>query len=68
MGYPLREEIAAALAASLGTGQARALGNARTLARAQRASARARRGKPSRPHSAATRAKISAGMKKPPPG
>ena len=41
-----REEIAAALAASLGTGQARALGNARTLARAQRASARARRGKP----------------------
>ena len=41
-----REEIAAALAASLETGQARALENARALARAQRASARTRRGKP----------------------
>ncbi len=38
-----REEIAAAQAASLETGQARALAHARTLARAQRASARARR-------------------------
>ena len=44
-----REEIAAALAASLETGQDRALEHAKTLARAQRASARARRGKPSGP-------------------
>jgi hypothetical protein len=42
-----REESAAGLAASLQVGQGRALENARTLARAQRASARARRGKPS---------------------
>jgi integrase len=44
-----QEEIATALAASLETGRARALENARDLARAQRASARARRGKPSGP-------------------
>jgi hypothetical protein len=41
-----RQEIAAGLAASVETGQARALEYARTLARAQKASARARRGKP----------------------
>jgi integrase len=45
----LRQEIAAGLAFSLQEGQARALGNASTLARAQRASARARRGNPSGP-------------------
>ncbi len=41
----LRREIAAGLAASLQKGQGRALEVARTLARAQKASARARRGK-----------------------
>jgi integrase len=41
-----RQEIAAGLVVSLETGQARALEYARTLARAQKASARARRGKP----------------------
>jgi len=41
-----REEIVAALALSLETGQARALENAKTLARAQRASARARHRRP----------------------
>jgi len=40
-----RREIAAALAVSLEMGQARALVTSRTLARAQRASARARRTK-----------------------
>jgi hypothetical protein len=60
----LRHEIAAGLAQSLEGGQGRAVKNARALARAARASARARRGKSSRPHSAETKAKISAAMKK----
>ena len=60
----LRQEIAAGLAQSLEGGQATAVKNATALARAARASARARRGKPSRPHSADTKAKISATMKK----
>jgi hypothetical protein len=59
----LRQEIAAGLAQSLEGGQGRAMKNARALARAVRASARARRGKPSRPHSAETKAKISTAMK-----
>lgn len=56
----LRQEIAAGLAQSLEGGQGRAVKNARALARA----ARARRGKPSRPHTAETKAKISVAMKK----
>jgi integrase len=60
----LRQEIAAGLAQSLEGGQGRAVKNARALARAARASARARRGKPSRPHTAETKAKISVTMKK----
>ena len=60
----LRQEIAAGLAQSLEGGQGRAVKNVRALARAVRASARARRGKPSRPHSAETKAKMSAAMKK----
>jgi integrase len=60
----LRQEIAAGVAHSLEGGQERAKKNARVLARAARLSARARRGKPSRPHSAETKAEISATMKK----
>ena len=60
----LRHEIAAGLAHSLEGGQGKAVKNARALARAARASARARRGKSSRPHSAETKAKISAAMKR----
>jgi hypothetical protein len=59
----LRQEIAAGLGQSLEGGQGRAAKNAKALARAVRKSARARRGKPSRPHSAETKAKISAAMK-----
>ena len=55
----LREEITAALAKSLEGGQERAVKNTRARARAARASARARR-----PHTAQTKAKISAEMKK----
>jgi hypothetical protein len=51
-----REEIATALAASLETGRARALENARALARAQRASARGRRGKPTESRQKSARA------------
>lgn len=51
-----REEIAAGLAVSLEAGQARALDHAQTLARAQRASARARRGKLSGPRGSAASA------------
>jgi integrase len=60
----LRAEIAAGLVQSLQEGEGRALARMRVLARAQRASARARRGKPFRPHSAERRAAISAGMKR----
>jgi integrase len=51
-----RREIAAGLAASARSGQARGLENARTPARAQRASARARRGKLSGPRRKAAEA------------
>ncbi|MEO6783592.1 MAG: integrase family protein [Bradyrhizobium sp.] len=51
-----REVIAAALAASLETGKARALEHAKTLARAQRVSARARRGRPLEPRQKAASA------------
>jgi integrase len=59
-----REEIAAGLAVSLEAGQARSLEHAQTLARAQRASARARRGKPSGPRRKVARAheKAAAGV------
>ena len=52
----LRQEIAAGLAASLEMGKGRAVEQARTLARAQRASARARRGKPLGPRRKAAEA------------
>jgi integrase len=60
----LRAEIAAGLAQSLEEGQGRALARVKALARAQRASARARRGRPLGPHSVERRANIAAGMKK----
>jgi hypothetical protein len=60
----LQAEIAAGLVQSLQEGEGRALARMRVLARAQRASARARRGKPTGPHSEQRRANISAAMRR----